>query len=117
VVGNVDKTFLDYIIIAKTKGPKTAFCGFSYPKKIFFFHTITFSGQEEFHYEKSHETNGDYVGGGAVYDRRSELRRAAAGQPKDNCRPSGCGHFKQQWASNIRPCCTRYAHVARSKGV
>jgi len=53
VVGNVDKTFLDYIITAKTKRPPAALCGISYPKKIFFFHIITFfAGQEESYYEK-----------------------------------------------------------------
>jgi hypothetical protein len=53
VVGNVDKRFSDYIIIATQNAEIGALRPSTYPKKIFFFHTITFfAGQEEFHYEK-----------------------------------------------------------------
>jgi hypothetical protein len=56
VVGNVDKTFLDYIIIAKAKWPTTAFCAFSRPKisiVVFFLFLITFFLEVQYEYSRA----------------------------------------------------------------
>jgi hypothetical protein len=55
VVGNVDKTFADYIIIAKTNARERRFAAFHIHRKFSIFIQSPFlAGQEEFYYEKSH---------------------------------------------------------------